>query len=153
MTTDDHGNATAVVEELRAAHHGECFACTAADRSGLGLEFRVIRPGSVEGDFECSERLQSYDGILHGGMICLLLDAAMTHCGFSMGRTMVTGDLHVRFVHPVPTRTSILIRAWVDEPSDVLQVVHGEITLDGMILARATGRFVDKDYGTPCPRN
>lgn len=70
-----------------------------------------------------------------------------------MGRTMVTGDLHVRFLQPVPTGTPVRIRAWVDEPSHVLQVVRGEISLNGKILARATGKFVDKDCGTPCLRS
>ena len=110
----------------------------------------------VESVFTCPDRLQSYDGILHGGIICLLLDAAMTNCGFSLGRTMVTGDLQVRFLLPVPTGSSVLVRAWVDDMSRVLQIVHAEITLNSQIMARGIGKFVDKgtktvvsDRGTP----
>ncbi len=137
-----------VGKQLRQAHHSACFACTAADRSGLGLDFRVVRTGCVESHFTCPNRLQSYDGILHGGIICLLLDAAMTNCGFSMGRTMVTGDLQVRFLHPVPTGASVLVRAWADEESRVLQIVRAEITLNGQVMARGVGKFVDKAKNT-----
>lgn len=147
MTIDVQTDAPAVGKELRQAHHSACFACTAADRSGLALDFQAVGPGCVESTFTCPSRLQSYEGILHGGIICLLLDAAMTNCGFAMGRTMVTGDLQVRFLHPVPTGASVVVRAWADEESHVLQVVRGEITLNGQIMARAVGKFVDREVG------
>lgn len=137
-------DAATVGEELQQAHHSACFACTDADRSGLALKFHVVRPGCVENTFSCPDRLQSYEGVLHGGIICLLLDAAMTNCGFSMGRTMVTGDLQVRFLHPVPIGASVLVRAWADDESHVLQIVQAEITLDGQVMARGVGKFVDK---------
>jgi uncharacterized protein (TIGR00369 family) len=108
------------------------------------LEFEALGPGRVEGVFVCPNRLQSYDGVLHGGIICLLLDAAMTNCGFSMGRTMVTGDLQVRFLHPVPTDEAVLVRAWAEDGSDVLQIIRAEVSLNGQLMARAVGKFVDK---------
>jgi len=144
VTTDGQLDVANVAVQLRETNHAACFACSATNRSGLALDFRIVRPGCVEGLFSCSNRLQSYDGVLHGGIICLLLDAAMTNCGFSMGRTMVTGDLQVRFLHPVPTDASVVVRAWADEPSDVLQIVRAQITLNGRIMARAVGKFVDK---------
>lgn len=142
MTTDGQVDSLTVCKSLRQSHHSGCFAC--AEGAGLALEFEAIGPGRVEGVFVCPNRLQSYDGVLHGGIICLLLDAAMTNCGFSMGRAMVTGDLQVRFLHPVPTGQSILVRAWADDHSDVLQIVRAEISMDGRLMARAVGKFVDK---------
>jgi uncharacterized protein (TIGR00369 family) len=144
VTTDGQLDAATIGLELREAQHSTCFACSAANPVGLALDFRVVRPGQVETVFSCSNLLQSYEGVLHGGIICLLLDAAMTNCGFSMGRVMVTGDLQVRFLHPVPTDASVVVRARADEPSHVLQMVRGEITLDGQVMARAVGKFVDK---------
>lgn len=149
MTTDGQIESLNVCETLRRSHHSRCFACGAEDECGLALEFDVVRPGCVEGTFLCPARLQSYDSMLHGGIICLLLDAAMTNCGFSLGRTLVTGDLQVRFLHPVPTSQSIRVRAWVDGHSNVLQVVRGQISLNGQIMARAVGKFVDKPNNMP----
>ena len=106
-----------------------------------------MRPGCVQTRFDCPASLQSYDGILHGGIICLLLDAAMTNCGFSLGRSLVTGDLQVRFLHPVPIGESVLVESWVDDESDVLQIVRAKITLNGQIMARAVGKFVNKADG------
>lgn len=137
-------DAATVGQELQQTCHSACFACTDADRSGLALKFHVVRPGCVESVFMCQDRLQSYEGVLHGGIICLLLDAAMTNCGFSMGRMMVTGDLQVRFLHPVPIGASVLVRASADDESNVLQIVRAEITLNGQVMARGVGKFVDK---------
>ena len=144
VTTDGQLEAATVGLELRERQHSACFACSTSDPAGLALDFHVVRPGHVETVFDCSNRLQSYEGVLHGGIICLLLDAAMTNCGFSMGRAMVTGDLQVRFLHPVPTGASVVVRAKADEQSHVLQTVRGEITLDDQVMARAVGKFVDK---------
>jgi acyl-coenzyme A thioesterase PaaI-like protein len=143
VTTNRQIDSLAVCDSLRQSNHSECVACGDANRLGLALEFEVPRPGYVEAVFDCPNSLQSYDGILHGGIICLLLDAAMTNCGFSMGRTMVTGDLQVRFLHPVPTGKSVLVRAWADDRSDVLQIVRAEVRLNETVMARATGKFVD----------
>ncbi len=142
MITDGQVDSLTVCKNLRQSHHSECFAC--AEGAGLALEFETIRPGCVEGRFLCPKRLQSYDGVLHGGIICLLLDAAMTNCGFAMGRAMVTGDLQVRFLHPVPIGESVLVRAWAEDRSRILQIVRAEIRLNDRLMARAVGKFVDK---------
>ncbi len=149
MTIDGQIDSLNVCEHLRQSLHSGCFACASGDGCGLALKFDVVRPGYVEGTFLCPTRLQSYDSLLHGGIICLLLDAAMTNCGFSLGRTLVTGDLQVRFLHPVPTSQSVRIRAWVDGHSNVLQIVRGQISLNGQIMARAVGKFVDKPNSMP----
>lgn len=143
VTTNRQIDSSTVCDALRRSNHSGCFACGAANRDGLALEFDVVRPGCVEAVFDCPCSLRSYDGILHGGIICLLLDAAMTNCGFSMGRTMVTGDLQVRFLHPVPTGKSILVRAWADDTTHVLQIVRAEVKFNDRTMARATGKFVD----------
>ncbi len=110
-----------------------------------------MRPGCVQACFDCPASLQSYDGILHGGIICLLLDAAMTNCGFSLGRSLVTGDLQVRFLHPVPIGESVCVESWVDDESHVLQIVRAKITLNGQMMARAVGKFVDKADAPKAP--
>jgi acyl-coenzyme A thioesterase PaaI-like protein len=144
VTIDLPAEARAACDHLRKINHPECFACGSAGEAGLGLDFDVEQPGCVEAMFDCPDRLQGYGGVLHGGVICLLLDAAMTNCGFSLGRAMVTGDMSVRFLHPVPTRSSIRLRAWAEVSSGPLQVVHGEVRLNDRVMARAAGRFVAK---------
>jgi acyl-coenzyme A thioesterase PaaI-like protein len=62
----------------------------------------VDRDGAVHTVFKAHEGLQGYRGILHGGVITALLDAAMANCLFLKGVEALTGDLHVRFLKPVP---------------------------------------------------
>lgn len=65
--------------------------------------------GGVCCTLEADPAWQGYSGTLHGGMICTLLDAAMTHCLFSLGLEGVTADLQVRFLNPVPVPGDCLL--------------------------------------------
>jgi hypothetical protein len=79
--------------------HAHCFICGDQNPRSLGLEFQAVDVDTVCATFQASPELQGYDGILHGGVIAALLDAAMTHCLFHRGIQAMTGDLHVRFLH------------------------------------------------------
>ena len=68
----------------------------------LRLDFRPDAEGGVRADLQGGARLQGYDGILHGGVVAALLDAAMTHCLFHHGVVGLTAELRVRYLKPVP---------------------------------------------------
>ena len=82
--------------------HADCVLCGSRNPLSLGLSFHPGDDGGVRTLFQAHSGLQGYKGILHGGVISSLLDAAMTHCLFHQGIEAVTGDLHVRFVKSVP---------------------------------------------------
>lgn len=89
--------------------------------------------------------LQGYDDILHGGVIAALLDAGMTHCLFHRGIQAVTGDLHVRFLHPVGCEVFLEVQAQVQSSYPPLYKLRSELTVDGRILAWADGKFVQRN--------
>jgi acyl-coenzyme A thioesterase PaaI-like protein len=94
--------------------------------------------------FEPDKELQGYDGIVHGGVIASLLDAAMTHCLFHRGIQAVTGDLHVRFVRPVDCNASLEIRAWVLSSNLPLYRLRAELVFDEHIAAWAEAKFLQR---------
>ena len=95
---------------LSAANgHSSCIICGELNPRSLKLSFEVAEDSAVSTRFSADARLQGYDGILHGGVIAALLDAAMAHCLFHNGIQAVTGDLRIRFSHPVPCGVSIRI--------------------------------------------
>lgn len=88
--------------------------------------------------------MQGYDGILHGGMICALLDAAMTHCLFSLGIPAVTGDMRVRFLRSVPCGALVELKARLVKARPPLYRVSAELSENTRVAARATATFMKR---------
>ena len=88
-------------ERLRQQSHPFCVVCGDTNRNSLGMDFRSAGDGTVQATFACERAFEGYPNVLHGGVICALLDGAMTNCLFAHGCAGVTGDLNVRFCHPV----------------------------------------------------
>lgn len=141
MTTDSVLNAS---KRVSNEAHPNCIVCSADHRSGLHLEFTLLEDGSVQATFDCGEAFQGYPGLLHGGVISSLLDGAMTNCLFAHGRQGITGELKVRFRHPVIIDRLAIVRAWIDRSISPFHVLHGELIQDEWVKAKATGKFVER---------
>jgi uncharacterized protein (TIGR00369 family) len=92
--------------------------------------------------FQAHAGLQGYDGVLHGGVIASLLDAAMTHCLFHQGVQAVTGDLHIRFVRPVACDLAVDLRAWIVSAAPPLYRLRAELAHEGTLLAWGEAKFM-----------
>ncbi len=101
MTTETPLNTSS---NLRKEAHPNCVVCGRKNKSGLRLEFSILDDGSVQTHFDSDAVYEGFPGVLHGGVITLLLDGAMTNCLFAHGRIGITGELKVRFCHPVAMR-------------------------------------------------
>lgn len=129
---------------VHPASHEGCLLCGQKNPWSMGLVFVPAGGGSVETVVPLHRRLQGYDGILHGGVISSLLDAAMTHCLFHAGIEAVTGDLHVRFVQPVPCDKKITLRSWILTSFAPLYRVRAELLLEGRLMAWGEGKFAQR---------
>ncbi len=129
---------------LRRQSHPECFACTRTNGHGLGLEFRTAGDGAVEASFPCQPMFEGYPGMLHGGIVCTLLDGAMTNCLFAQGLAAVTVDMNVRFRQPVAVSRPAAVRAWLESDGSPVHRLAAEVRQDGQVVATATARFVEK---------
>jgi uncharacterized protein (TIGR00369 family) len=124
--------------------HSRCLLCGAQNPRSLNLSFEVLNDGCIGTRFTGSAELQGYDGILHGGIIASLLDAAMTHCLFHRGLRAFTADLHVRYVHSVPCDAEVDLKAWVVVPGPPIHRLRAELMLDGRIMAWAEAKFLQR---------
>jgi acyl-coenzyme A thioesterase PaaI-like protein len=122
--------------------HGRCLLCGSLNPWSFNLSFHAAEDGVVKTRFQAHALLQGYDKLLHGGVISSLLDAAMTHCLFHRGVQAVTGDLHVRFLQPVPCNASLEIRAWVLSSLPPLYHLGAEIVVDERVMAWAEAKFM-----------
>ena len=104
---------------------------------------------SVAAEFHCDGAYQGYKGMIHGGIVSTLLDAAMTNCLFAMGHVAVTADLHVRFRHALRTGQDAVARAWVTRFSLPLLVLQAQVIQADQIKATAVGKFMLKNPPLP----
>lgn len=126
----------------RCREHTHCLLCGNRNPRSLRLRFRSGEDGVVRAVFRADPQLQGYDGIIHGGIIAALLDAAMTHCLFQHEVQGITGDLHVRYVRSVPCDAEMNIRAWLVSCRRSLYRLKAEIESQNKIAAWAEATFM-----------
>ena len=81
-----------------------CFGCGGANARGMHLAFEQDDERQrIVGRFRLGEEYQGGTGFLHGGIIALLLDEAMSKASRFHGERAVTADLHVEYKRPIRT--------------------------------------------------
>jgi len=135
------------MERTRQAAHPLCIVCSQSAENGLGLRFSLCDDGCIQARFECQSRFQGYEGILHGGITSSLLDGAMTNCLFAHGIVAVTAEMTVRFRHPIELDVTAAIGAHIVRSQPPLHIVEAEIIQAGQLMAKATGKFMERADG------
>jgi uncharacterized protein (TIGR00369 family) len=89
------------------------------------------------------ERYQGGGGMLHGGIIAMLLDEAMGKvCRFREARA-VTAEMTIDYLKPILVDQEIVVEAFETAQRGRSLFHMGEIRdLDGVVLARGRARFV-----------
>ncbi|MDF2571768.1 MAG: ThioeSPTERase superfamily protein [Sporomusa sp.] len=112
-----------------------CFACGPLNPIGLKLKFREENNTYVA-NFIPGPEHQSYDGIVHGGLISTLLDEIMAGYLYAKGLTAVTAKLEVRFRHPTPIGQELTVSGWIAGQRGKMYELAGKVTLpDGTVTA------------------
>ena len=105
----------------RARLHPRCVVCGDEQAHGLGLTFVPSADGrGVEAVFDCRGRVEGYAGLVHGGVVSMLLDGAMG----TMVQTLHMDEAAVRgrqfAEHTKPLKNFI----------DILCLTHPEMITD-----------------------
>ncbi len=128
----------------RGPGHTRCVVCGADNPRGLRLTFRQAEGGWVEATLNGDDSLQGYARLMHGGIISLLLDAAMTNCLFAHGYVGVTATMEIKFRHLVAVDAPVRVRArLVRSASSALQL-RAELVQNDRVRATANGLFVHR---------
>ncbi len=122
--------------------HPACIACRGRAHGGLGLRFETQEDGSVAADFACDPEYQGYPDRLHGGVVAMLLDAAMTHCLFARELNGVTARMSIRFHHPAEISAPAAIRARLVRKTHNMFVLQAEVVQGDVVRASAEARFL-----------
>jgi acyl-coenzyme A thioesterase PaaI-like protein len=130
--------------QARRAHSG-CIACGDREQNplSLALDFDRQSDGSISAVCCLDRTHQGYPGMLHGGIVGMLLDAAMTHCLFSRGISAFTAEMVVRYVAPAPIGQSLLLVARLIASKRRTFRLEARLTENHKLLARAEAKFID----------
>ena len=133
-----------LLEKLRRLHHSKCFACAS---DVFRLEFTVIPDGGLEAIRAFGDGCCSYDGLVHGGLLSLCIDEAMTCNLMAHGVVAVTGRLNLRYLHPVQPGVPAVIRSRLCSANAPLFEMEASIWQDEAVLVRGSAKFMIRSGG------
>lgn len=115
-----------------------CFACGTDNPHGLKLKFTLDPNDELVSELVPDRRYQGFSGVLHGGVMALLLDEMMVNLAWLKGLNAVSASLEVRFKKPVRTGQKILLRArLICEEKKLVKTEAWATNVDGTVLAEA----------------
>lgn len=141
MITESREPSAAVINHPAHAH---CILCGQNNPRGFNLSFRRNGEEGVEGCFDCHSHWEGYPGMMHGGVISMLIDGAMTNCMFVHGRTGVTARMELAFRHPVRTNGEVTVRAWMERVNHPVYRLQAHLVQSGQIKVTAQAIFKDQ---------
>jgi len=124
-------------------HSDWCYVC--GDQNPLGHRVVFKTDGeAVRAYYTPHENRQGYPGVVHGGVLCTLLDETM---GWSASlrhdRMFVTGELTIRFIKPFPAGELMIVEGRAHKVNRRMASVTGEVRDEaGTVYAVATGKFL-----------
>lgn len=111
-----------------------CFPTYELDVDGDTATGRVTFPIAYEGP----------PGLVHGGFVGVLFDAAIQHHNCDVGVAGKTTQLELRFRRPTPLLTELVVEIERSVDGDRI-VSHARLLHDGAVCAEATMRAVASD--------
>ncbi|MCE5285415.1 MAG: PaaI family thioesterase [Pelosinus sp.] len=116
-----------------------CFACGTQNPIGLHLKFKKVENKYVT-TFTAGPEHQSYNGVVHGGIISTLLDETMARYITEQDVKAVTARLDIRYRAATPIGELLTISGWVVGKRRNMYEMAGEIRLsDGTVTVESKG--------------
>ena len=121
-----------------------CFGCGTQNPVGLGLQFRWS--GAVcEAVWTPKPEHQGWAGRVHGGLLALVLDEALSRAALDMhGLHWVTAELTTRLHAPAALDAPLWVTAWVVSARPRLVVCAGEVrsVRDNALVAAGSAKMM-----------
>jgi uncharacterized protein (TIGR00369 family) len=120
-----------------------CFLCGLENPKGLRLAFYEDEGNHVTTHYVPENAYQGYPGVLHGGIICALLDETIGRTLVRQDIWAVTVELNVRFCKPVPLGQPLTVTGEIVRLRSRSMEGRGEVRLaDGTVAATGEAKYV-----------
>jgi acyl-coenzyme A thioesterase PaaI-like protein len=129
-------------EDFRIRPHN-CFACGELNEIGLHLKLNLER-GRCWTELALPRRVEGWEGIIHGGILCTILDEVMAWALVAEDNWGVTARLSVEFRKPVSVGQKIRAEGWMTESRRRIHATAARIVdaETGAELVTAEARYV-----------
>src|SRR5664279_4322539 len=97
-------------EDFRIRPHN-CFACGELNEIGLHLKLNLER-GRCWTELEIPRRFEGWEGIIHGGILCTILDEVMAWSLVAEDNWGVTARMSIQFRKPVGVGQALRADGW-----------------------------------------
>jgi uncharacterized protein (TIGR00369 family) len=130
------------LEDFRIRPHN-CFACGELNEIGLHLQLKFA-PDSCWTELTLPDRYEGWEGVIHGGILCTILDEVMGWSLLVRDTWGVTARFSIQFHKPVLVGRRLRAEARVTEARRRIQIVAGRIVdaETGEALATAEATYV-----------
>jgi acyl-coenzyme A thioesterase PaaI-like protein len=98
--------------------------------------------GGVAGTVALGPAYEGGPGLVHGGILSLLIDHTMGQALYVSGHAAMTVSLEVRYRAPTPIEVPLAVSARLDRVDGRKLHVVAEIAVNGAVTVEATGIFV-----------
>jgi hypothetical protein len=93
----------------------------------------------------CNDSYQSYNGIIHGGVLSALIDSAMTQCLFGHGIVGYTVRLNIKYIKPVNINNNFKIIVNIKESYSLFSELEAYIIQNEECKVKAYSKFWTKN--------
>jgi acyl-coenzyme A thioesterase PaaI-like protein len=119
-----------------------CFVCGHENPAGLRLEFQMGKK-CASARWTTRAGWESFQGIIHGGVISTVMDEAMSKAIISEGYEALTAELRIRFSMKVRVDEELNVRGWVVSVQKRKILAEAALTtVDGTEKAHAWATFL-----------
>ena len=124
-----------------------CFGCGGGNARGMKLTFEQDDAArKIIGRFRLGAEYQGAFGMIHGGVIAVVLDEVMGKVCRFRGVRAVTAEMNIEYLRPVKVDHDLVVEGYENEMAGRNLHLIGEIKdASGRLLARSRGRFVIVD--------
>ncbi|MFC2165429.1 PaaI family thioesterase [Acidobacteriota bacterium] len=127
---------------LKKEYHRKCIFNDSHSFIDRNLEVDFDNNGDLVGYFNCQEGYQGYDGMVHGGVLAAVLDAAMTQCLMGHGIVAYTARMNIRYINSVKLGQQVKILCRIEQVHfNKLYKLYAEITQGGKDYTVAHASF------------
>ena len=130
---------------VQALDDHNCFGCGAQNPVGLHLQFYRL-PGDTGAwaSWTPTKNFEGYNGMIHGGIICTLLDEIMAWSLYARQTWAVTAKMETAFRKPVLVGEPVRLVGTVTRDRGRAIQIHGEIRreVDDELLAEGDSTFI-----------
>jgi acyl-coenzyme A thioesterase PaaI-like protein len=126
--------------------HGFCFVCGSENPKGIGLRWYADETGEIFSEYTLGLEQQGPPGHAHGGASAAILDEAMGMAAWYRGFKIVSVNLNISFLKPVPLGVKLKVRGRIKEKKGKRIFAEGEIVLpNGNVAVKGASILVEPE--------